>query len=453
MLAAADGTRAPGASLARHSGRRRRPDDRQRLTSRSSRPTPSSTRSTSTSGHLKLDRPQRFSNVCPALYGFVPRRIAATRVAALAMRRMDRTVIVGDGDPLDVCVLTRAHRSRTARSSSGARPIGGLRLLDRGEADDKIVAVLLDDATFGGFRELVRRAGARSSTACATISSPTRSHPTRRRRAVARSARSTASRRRTRSSARRSRTTSRAFRPCPRRAPSCRGSRTARGAAAARVATGSPARSRASSTRNSLAFRWPVVDEVDHPAVVLGGAPRVRGTNTGSPQPLPAPKLRRLAACRAPGRTSGPPSTAAAASAPLAGSRPPRSRSGASGRRGARRRAGTRAIASSSGVELHAAACQVDRASGACGLRCRPCSPGRARRSALMKSQPVVARDVEHELVALVVGVHGVEDVAGVGVEPAHVGVAAVARHDAEPRAALRLPRERAAALPSCSRS
>lgn len=105
------------------------------------------------SGHLKLDRPQQFSNVCPAPYGFVPQTWCHDRVAALAMRRMDRTGIVGDGDPLDVCVLTErplGHGAILVR----ARPIGGLRLLDRGEADDKIVAVLVDDAAYGGFREL-----------------------------------------------------------------------------------------------------------------------------------------------------------------------------------------------------------------------------------------------------------------------------------------------------------
>jgi inorganic pyrophosphatase len=35
-----------------------------------------------------------------------------------------------------------------------ARPIGGLRLLDRGEADDKIIAVLVDDPAYGAFRDL-----------------------------------------------------------------------------------------------------------------------------------------------------------------------------------------------------------------------------------------------------------------------------------------------------------
>ena len=105
------------------------------------------------SGHLKLDRPQRFSNVCPAPYGFLPQTWCAERVAALAMARTDHTGVRGDGDPLDVCVLTERDITHGAVLVH-ARPIGGLRLLDGGEADDKIVAVLLDDAAYGGCRDL-----------------------------------------------------------------------------------------------------------------------------------------------------------------------------------------------------------------------------------------------------------------------------------------------------------
>jgi inorganic pyrophosphatase len=106
-----------------------------------------------TSGHLKLDRPQQFSNVCPAPYGFVPQTWCTTQVAALAARRTGRTIARGDNDPLDVCVLTErpiTHGAILVR----ARPIGGLCLLDKGEADDKIVAVLVDDPAYGAFRDL-----------------------------------------------------------------------------------------------------------------------------------------------------------------------------------------------------------------------------------------------------------------------------------------------------------
>jgi inorganic pyrophosphatase len=105
------------------------------------------------SGHLKIDRPQRFSNVCPAPYGFVPQTWCRDGVAALAMRQTGRTGIVGDGDPLDICVLTERpinHGSIILR----ARPIGGLRLFDRREADDKLIGVLIDDPAYGAFRDL-----------------------------------------------------------------------------------------------------------------------------------------------------------------------------------------------------------------------------------------------------------------------------------------------------------
>jgi inorganic pyrophosphatase len=106
-----------------------------------------------TSGHLKLDRPQQFSNVCPAPYGFVPRTWCRERVAALAMQQTGRAGIVGDGDPLDICVLTErpiGHGALLVR----ARPVGGLRLLDNGEADDKIIAVLDGDAVHGAVADL-----------------------------------------------------------------------------------------------------------------------------------------------------------------------------------------------------------------------------------------------------------------------------------------------------------
>ena len=58
------------------------------------------------SGILKIDRPQQFSNVCPALYGFVPRTLCAREVGRFCDERTGRTGIVGDGDPMDICVLT-----------------------------------------------------------------------------------------------------------------------------------------------------------------------------------------------------------------------------------------------------------------------------------------------------------------------------------------------------------
>src|SRR5262249_33552311 len=54
----------------------------------------------------------------------------------------------GDGDPLDICVLTDRPISR-GEILLEARPIGGLRMVERGEADDKIIAVLINDPTYG----------------------------------------------------------------------------------------------------------------------------------------------------------------------------------------------------------------------------------------------------------------------------------------------------------------
>ena len=47
----------------------------------------------------------------------------------------------GDGDPLDICVLSERPISR-AEVILSARVVGGLPMLDGGEADDKIIAVL-----------------------------------------------------------------------------------------------------------------------------------------------------------------------------------------------------------------------------------------------------------------------------------------------------------------------
>ena len=99
------------------------------------------------SGHLKLDRPQKYSSLCPAPYGFVPRTFCGEEVAALAAARTGRSGVVGDGDPLDICVLT--ERAINHGVLVTARPIGGLRMFDGEEADDKIIAVLEGDATYG----------------------------------------------------------------------------------------------------------------------------------------------------------------------------------------------------------------------------------------------------------------------------------------------------------------
>jgi inorganic pyrophosphatase len=105
------------------------------------------------SGHLRIDRPQRFSSQCPMPYGFIPQTFCGDAVAELCAMRTGTTGIKGDGDPLDICVLTEktiGHSNLFVR----ARPIGGLRMIDGNEADDKIIAVLSDDIAFGHIEDI-----------------------------------------------------------------------------------------------------------------------------------------------------------------------------------------------------------------------------------------------------------------------------------------------------------
>lgn len=103
------------------------------------------------SGILKIDRPQKFSNTCPTLYGFLPQTYCGDRHGDFTGQRIGREGIVGDGDPLDICVLAEKVIPR-GDILLQAIPIGGLRLIDANQADDKIVAVLQGDAIFGGYR-------------------------------------------------------------------------------------------------------------------------------------------------------------------------------------------------------------------------------------------------------------------------------------------------------------
>lgn len=99
-------------------------------------------------GILKVDRPQKYSSLCPSLYGLLPRTYAGEEVARFCMEKTGRKALVGDGDPLDICVLTEkviAHGDIILK----AIPIGGFRLLDGNEVDDKIIAVLADDLIYG----------------------------------------------------------------------------------------------------------------------------------------------------------------------------------------------------------------------------------------------------------------------------------------------------------------
>lgn len=104
-------------------------------------------------GILKVDRPQKFSNVTPCLYGLIPQTYCGPDVAELCRQDTGNPDIEGDGDPLDICVLSEKVFSR-GDFLLHAIPIGGIRMLDRNEADDKILAVMRDDAIYGDWRDL-----------------------------------------------------------------------------------------------------------------------------------------------------------------------------------------------------------------------------------------------------------------------------------------------------------
>lgn len=99
-------------------------------------------------GYLKVDRPQRGAAQPPTLYGFIPRTFCGPRMAALSPAT-ER----GDGDPLDVCVVSERPVTR-ADVLIDCRVVGGLRMIDAGEADDKIVAVLDNDLFWGEVEEI-----------------------------------------------------------------------------------------------------------------------------------------------------------------------------------------------------------------------------------------------------------------------------------------------------------
>jgi inorganic pyrophosphatase len=104
------------------------------------------------SGYLKIDRPQKYSNQVPTLYGFIPQTYSGDLVAGFSTDEQQEKVS-GDGDPIDICVLTEkviSHGDILVQ----ARPIGSLRMIDNQHADDKIIAVLKDDAVYGSYRDI-----------------------------------------------------------------------------------------------------------------------------------------------------------------------------------------------------------------------------------------------------------------------------------------------------------
>ncbi len=105
------------------------------------------------SGYRKVDRPQKFSNIPPALYGFIPQTYCGEQIAAYAQSKYSGTVAKGDGDPLDVCVITERNIT-SGDIILEAIPIGGFRMIDKGEADDKIIAVMKQDEIYGKLKDI-----------------------------------------------------------------------------------------------------------------------------------------------------------------------------------------------------------------------------------------------------------------------------------------------------------
>lgn len=100
------------------------------------------------SGFLMVDRPQRTTSSPPALYGFIPRTFCAEEVAK---RCADAEV--ADGDPLDICVFSERHITHSDIILR-ARVVGGIQMIDGGEADDKIIAVLDGDNIWGKVHDI-----------------------------------------------------------------------------------------------------------------------------------------------------------------------------------------------------------------------------------------------------------------------------------------------------------
>lgn len=86
------------------------------------------------SGLIKKDRILFSSVHYPANYGFIPQ------------------IYCEDNDPLDILVL--GQEAAVPLCIMRAKPIGVMKMLDQGEADDKIIAVHSDDPEFSDVNSL-----------------------------------------------------------------------------------------------------------------------------------------------------------------------------------------------------------------------------------------------------------------------------------------------------------
>lgn len=87
-----------------------------------------------TLGAIRIDRVLYSSMVYPGDYGFVPQ------------------TLYDDGDPLDIFVMT--NEPTFPGCIIPARPIGLFRMKDRGEPDDKILAVNVGDPFFRDYHDI-----------------------------------------------------------------------------------------------------------------------------------------------------------------------------------------------------------------------------------------------------------------------------------------------------------
>lgn len=88
------------------------------------------------SGLIRVDRVLFSSVHYPANYGFIPKTYCE------------------DHDPLDILVLGQDQVVPLAILR--ARPIGVMRMLDQGEADDKIIAVHVDDPEYSFYESITQ---------------------------------------------------------------------------------------------------------------------------------------------------------------------------------------------------------------------------------------------------------------------------------------------------------
>ncbi len=100
------------------------------------------------SGFLMVDRPQRATSTPPALYGFIPQTYCGKNVAAMC-----DSVDVADEDPLDICIFSEREITRSDIILN-ARVIGGIQMIDDGEADDKIIAILDGDHIWDDVKDI-----------------------------------------------------------------------------------------------------------------------------------------------------------------------------------------------------------------------------------------------------------------------------------------------------------